>query len=189
MPKGFKFVSALNALIALLAGSATACSSATGLISSSTPTALRTAAHTTAAPLRYQAVRIAKPASADSLAGVIARLCGADSGKVAGLAWRQSPLGTLERVLARTYAYRGQAYDTGDLWATVGTIAQSDVKEWSITFAARKYMPYYPGGPTPVDGTYADDAETVKHELMHVLTADMGHPQKLFQVVEAYRGR
>ena len=159
------------------------------MMSSATPTSLRTAAHPTAAPLRYHAVQIAKPATADSLAGVIARLCGADSGKVAGLEWRQSPLGTLERVLARTYAYKGRAYDTGDLWATVGTIAQSDLKEGSITFAARKYMPSYPGGPTPADGTYADDAETVKHELIHALTAAMGHPRKLFQAVEGYRGR
>lgn len=168
MPKGFKFVSALIALIALISGSATAGSTA---------------------PLRYHAVQMAKPATADSLAGVVARLCGADSSKVADIEWRQSPLGTLERVLARTYAYRGQAYDTGDLWATVGTIAQADLKEGSITFAARKYRPSYPGGPTPADGTYADDAETVKHELMHILTAEKGHPRKLFQVVEGYRGR
>lgn len=131
--------------------------------------------------LPYKAVPTTKPASADSLAGVLSRLFPGkvDSAGVGNVHWRQSPYDGLWKESARTYGYRGDGA-RGDV------IIRGAADPWdnSITFATKHFQ----NAPPQSWGT---DPEMVKHELAHLLVQGVGrtHPADVFQKLEAYRGR
>lgn len=132
---------------------------------------------------------MAKPASADSLAGVIARLFGVDSSDVSKVRWYQLNNDHTSTADPAQYAYRGPV----DPRANRG-IAQTNWEDDTpvVTFA-RKVNPVGAvfGAPAPLGKSWATDPETVKHELGHAMVPDMkgGHPAELFRLLETYRGR
>ncbi len=116
---------------------------------------------------RLRPIGIPKPASADSIAGVVARLVGGDSVAVGRIGWYRSPERALFWVAGEEYAYRGPQSDL------VPVTAQADLKEFAVTFAK---------------GTERN-SEIIKHELAHLLIPVVGHPADVFVKLEAYRGR
>ena len=114
---------------------------------------------------------IPAPVTADSLAGVLARLFPGrvDSADVGRVTWRESPdswLG-INWVRGDTYAYRGKQA------AYVPLDARADLKQFRITFAKG----------------HARDPLLVKHELGHLLLREPDHPAAIFQRIEGYRAR
>lgn len=120
----------------------------------------------------HRALPIPKPASADSLAGVVARvglpiLC--DSSVVAGVTWWQSPDATLGWVKTDEYAYQGASP-----WRDLTPLgARADLGRQRIIFARGEAVP-----------------AQVKHELTHLECRQSDHADTaLFQRIETYRGR
>ena len=114
-------------------------------------------------------VPIPAPVSADSLAGVLARLFpGTDSSAVARIHWRESPELVLRWTSGEEYAYQGPQA------AMVPIIGEADAATFTITLAKGQ----------------SGDA-IVKHELAHLLVpgATPQHPAAIFQRLETYRGR
>jgi hypothetical protein len=115
---------------------------------------------------------IPKPASADSLAGVIARLfpLQADSADVGRMTWavsQESWLG-LNWISTDAYAYRGVPQDE-----TAPTVGMADLNAFRITF---------------VHG-YENNPTIIAHEMLHLMLREPGHPAATFARLESYRGR
>lgn len=132
---------------------------------------------------------IGKPASADSLAGVLARLFPqlVDSAAVDRIQWRQSPELKVGTAPADVYQYRTN--EPQDRFTMVPLIAKAERDHGIpfVTFAARNW-------PNP-NGSWAEDPEVVKHEMFHAMSnnkKDWRHdPSRspLFRTLEDYRGR
>lgn len=118
---------------------------------------------------RLRPHQIEKPATADSLAGVIARVFPgrADSSDVARMEWWLSPERILRWVPSKEYAYRGAV--TRDL---APIAAEADLARFRVTFANGQ-----------------GDVELVKHEMTHLMLMQASHPEHVFKTIEEYRGR
>jgi hypothetical protein len=117
-----------------------------------------------------------KPSAADSLAGVIARLTGTDSGRVSKIRWMQDVRPYLEVRPAQEYRYQLPAGTQVSRLATVPIVALTEGR--TITFATDKNgMPW------------SNDETVLKHEMVHAMTGRMDHPNDLFLKVELYHGR
>lgn len=118
---------------------------------------------------RHRPVQIAPPASADSLAGVIARLFPhVDSSAVGRIRWYRSPDAVLRWADGSDYAYRGETR------GFVPVTGQADIRAFSVTLARHESSTF-----------------VVKHELGHLLIprGAVGHDSALFTRLESYGGR
>ena len=122
---------------------------------------------------------IPKPALADSLAGVVARLTGGDSTQVGKIHWQQSDARSLGNAPAREYGMGS---------GSLPVIARTSPDRSTITFATQHYLPW-PDGTLPPPKSIADDPEMLKHELYHAETGDMGHTSPLLAALMNYRGK
>lgn len=109
------------------------------------------------------------PATADSLAGVVARLTGTDSALIRKVTWKQSRESYLGLNWISTDAYR---YRDSALRGDAPIAAEADLNTWTLTFAK--------GQMTPL---------VIKHELAHLMMREAGHPPAIFAKIEAYGGR
>lgn len=129
----------------------------------------------------YGGQPIPAPSSADSLAGVLARLFPdkVDSAQVGKVHWYQSPYDGLRLVPASDYAYRHDGAR-----GQTKVVGEADPRDASITFATQRFT----NAPAHSWGT---DPELVKHELAHLMVkgAAFSHPARVFQKLESYRGR
>lgn len=129
--------------------------------------------------------QVRPPASADSLAGVIARLFpGTDSAAVGRIKWLQSPRYDFGTVNGSEYAYRGGG-------APERMVAKANPKDNSLTFGMRYY------GPSVPPDSWMNDPRMVKHEMAHLMVPQAlddlkrgrSHNQALFGLLDSYHGR